>query len=115
MLGRIAFYAFAQQSWGCKEPNPKQIGLFEKEMFIEIGFNIGAIAGEAVVFKHNIGWKAMLCSFSASLTSVRSLWMCCALLQPRSYVGHGGVCVSRLSIAVYSRRLCELWSFASIT
>lgn len=32
-LGRVAFRAFAQEGWRCKEFNPKQITLFEKNVY----------------------------------------------------------------------------------
>lgn len=48
--------AFAQKGWrgagGCvwggrhKELKTKQVSLFEKKMFIEVGFNLGAILGK---------------------------------------------------------------------
>lgn len=35
---------------GCKESKAKQVSLFEKQMFIEIGFNLGAILGEELLW-----------------------------------------------------------------
>lgn len=52
VLGRIDFCAFAQKGWwGAggrrrKESKTKQVSLFEKKIFIEVGFNLGAILGE---------------------------------------------------------------------
>lgn len=115
VLGRIAFCAFAQRGWGgCKESKTKQVSLFEKRMFIEVGFNLGAIPGEELQWYLSITLAWTWCCV-ASLTSVRLLWMCCRLLQPRSDVGHGCGCVYRLYYTVYIRSICKLQSSASIT
>lgn len=57
-------------------------------------------------FKHNIGLKVMLCSFS-DVCEVALAVLCGAAAKVRcgSWVY---ACVYRLSIALYSRSICEL-------
>lgn len=99
---------------GYKESKTKQVSLFEKRMFIEIGFNLGAILGEELLWYLGITLTWAWCCVS-SLRCVRQLWMCSVLLQPRSDAGHGCVCMCRLSIAVYIKSICKLPCSASIT
>lgn len=77
--------------------------VFEKKMFVEVGFSIGAMAGEALrCFSRR--WSTMLSSCSYSCKVALGAPCCCS--QGQLWVMLGCVCVQ--TAAVSSRSICEL-------
>lgn len=104
-LAGMPFVCLHRRDGDARNPTPNKSVFFEKKMFVEVGFNIGAIAGE-VQWRFSLTWSTMLSSLSYICKVALGVLCCCSQGQLWGMVGC--VCVQTVYSSVQQKHLWAL-------